>query len=367
MTSGWNIAFAFPPHQLPWWLVAGVGALVVLTLALRRLERRRRARIECFVEAGLAPRLLRGFDERVRRPLMWLSLTGFAALLVALAQPRWGQAWQEVYAQSHDLVICLDTSESMRAPNPLPSRMERAKQKIVTLLDRAPGDRFALVAFSGAAQLQAPLTKDQGYLRAVLKAVDTDTISIEGTDIAAAIEAAVKLFRDEDARTGAVRSDTRAILLISDGEAVSGDAVVAAEDASKYCRVFVIGVGDPNGAEVRLPDWMARYVQGGPEKTVHLSRLDEDALTRIALAGNGAYIRSTPDNSDIDQIHGLINQLSARRAGSDVRLHLINRYQWALAVALACFAAEGLWLVLLPWVRWWRERRGAAVREGGLE
>jgi Ca-activated chloride channel family protein len=365
MFADWNIGFIFPLHQLPWWLAAGGAFLALLGFVLRRYERLRRGRVARFVESGLASRLLRGFDERVRRPLFWFALLGFAALLLALAQPRWGQAWQEVYEQSHDVIVCLDTSESMRAPNPLPSRMERAKQKIVSLVERAPGDRFALVAFSGAAQLQSPFTADHGYFGTVLRAIDTDTISIEGTDIAAAIETAVKLFRDEDQKSGTFRPDTRAILLISDGEAVSGDAVAVAEEASKYCRVYVIGVGDPNGAEIRLPDWMARYMQGVSGSEVHLSRLDEESLMQVALAGNGAYIRSTPDNSDIEQIHDMINQLSTRHVGSDIRLHLINRYQWPLAFATACFAAEGLWLALLPWVRWWRSRRSALTVQGG--
>ena len=80
-------------------------------------------------------------------------------------------------------------------------------------------------------------------------------------------------------------------------------------------------------------------------------------LQKIAIVGGGGYIRSTPDNSDIHMIYDLIEQLSTRFVSSDIRLQLVNRYQWPLAVAIFCFAAEGLWLVLLPHVEKRRSRK----------
>ena len=263
---------------------------------------------------------------------------------------------------SRDIMICLDTSESMLAKNPLPNRLERSKQKILALIDRAPGDRYGLVAFSGGAELQCPLTHDQGYFRAVLNAVDTDTISYEGTDIAAALHEATEVFKEDAEQTGDYNKDARAILLISDGEQVAGDAVEAAEEAARYARVYVIGVGDPNGAEIRIPDLVRRTTRGGGEAT-HLSKLDEDTLIKVAQFGQGGYIRTTPDNRDIEEIHGHIEKLAARSADSDIRFHLVNRYQWPLALAILCFAAEGLWVAVLPKFRYWG-RRFRSPREG---
>ena len=357
-----NIEFAFPLRQLHWWLGLAIAALALIVMGLRVFEQRRRRRLERFVDAELTPRLLLGYDPTVRRPLFWLTVLGFACIALTFAQPHWGQVWQEVHGQSHDIIVCLDTSESMNAANPLPTRLERAKQKILSILDRTPGDRFALVAFAGAAALESPLTHDQGYYKSVLSAVDTDTISMEGTNIAAAIREAVKTFREESEKTGFVDTNTRAILLISDGEQVSGDAVKEAEKAAEYARVFVIGVGDPNGAEVRLPDWMkGASINRSPNQS-HLSKLDEETLSKIAIAGKGGYIRSTPDNSDIDQVYNYVQKLSTYAASSDVRLRLMNRYQWPLALAVACFAGEGLWIALMPGLRARRIRKANAAR-----
>ena len=352
-----KVGFAFPLRQLHWWLGLAIVVLAVIVVVLRALEKRRQGRLTRFVQAELAPRLLAGYDASIRRPLFWLTVLGFASLALTFAQPHWGQAWQKVSQQSHDIIVCLDTSESMRAANPLPSRLERAKQKILSLLERAPGDRFALVAFSGGAALQCPLTHDHGYFKAVLKAVDTDTISLEGTDIAEAIEEAVKVFRDESEESGIIEKDTRAILLISDGEQVSGDAVSQAEDASDFARVYVIGVGDPHGAEIKRPELMGRRGGGQGVAATHHSRLDEETLSKVAIAGDGGYVRSMPDNSDIGQIRDHIEQLAAYSASSELRLRLVNRYQWPLALAVFLFAAEGLWLVIMPYVRAWRLRK----------
>ncbi len=368
-----ELGFAFEWRHLPWWAALAVAAIGLVYLALRLLEKRRHARVQRVVDAKLAPRLLPGYDARIRRPLTWLTMFGCVCLVLTFAQPHWGQSWQEVRRASRDIVVLLDTSESMRAANPLPDRMERAKQKIMALLDRAPGDRFALIAFSGSAALQSPLTLDHGYFKSVLNTIDTDTISEEGTDIATAIDAAVELFKKEDESTGRSGKASRAMLLISDGEQgdeIPGDPVEAAEAASDYGRVFVIGVGDPDGTEVKLPDWMGRYSTVMDGDKPHLSMLDEDLLSRIAIAGNGAYTRSRIDSWDIEQLFQRFEVLSARDMESDVRLRLVNRYQWPLALAILAFAGEGLWLVLMPWFRLWRLRRAGQAqlaKEAGQE
>lgn len=356
-----KVAFVFPLRELHWWLGLTAMALAVIVLVLRSLERRRRERLESFVEAKLAPRLLPGYDAAVRRPLFWLVIVGFAALAATFAQPRWGEAWQQIRKQTHDVIICLDTSESMRAINPLPTRIERARMKIGSLLERAPGDRFGLIAFAGAAVLQCPLTLDHGYFKAVLNAVNTDTLSAEGTDIAAALREAVKVFQDEAEQSGVWDKNTRAILLISDGEQVSGDAIKEAEEAADYARIYVIGVGDPNGAEITLPDVIARQASGRRVPQTHLSKLDEETLSKIAIAGKGGYIRSAPDNSDIEQIYNHILELTTREVAGDLRFRLVNRYKWPLTLAVGCFAGEGLWLAVLPWTRRRRVRKEAAL------
>jgi len=349
-----NIQIAFPDQQAPFYIAGGVAALVLLGLLLWRLERRRGSRLFAFVEAALAPRLLLGYDARLRRPLLWLVVAGAALLLLALAQPRFGDALVEVEQRRRDILVLLDTSESMNAQDLGAPRLQRAKLKIESLLERAPADRFGLIAFSGGAQLKCPLTPDHRYFRTVLDAVNTDTLSQEGTDIAAALREARQLFEDERGREGAAQRGERAVLLVSDGEQVSGDALEAAQAVRDYAPVFVLGIGHPDGAEVRYPEWMRQYVRVPDDKLTHISRLDEDKLSRVALATGGAYVRVEPNNDDVSHLVGEFDNLAARAYASELRYRQLNRYQWPLALAIVLFMAEGLWLTVLPH---WRKRR----------
>ena len=358
-----DVTFSFSSAGLYVWAGLTIGGLIALVYALRLFESNRHQRLSRFVSAGLAPRLLPGYDSRLRRPLFWCTVLGFALLGLALAQPHWGREWREVQKFSRDVVVCLDVSPSMLAENPLPNRLERARQKIVELADRMPGDRFALVAFAGAAQTQCPLTLDHGYFKAVLRACDTDSISARGTNIADAIDTAMKTFREEEIRTGEYGREHRAILIVSDGEQVSGDVLKVAESASETATIYVMGVGDPNGAEVELPRNFSRAMEPGSQP-VHLSKLDEDTLIKVATYGSGRYVRLQPDSWDIEQLSQHMGQQAARFIEGDVRSQLVNRYQWPLFAAIAFFMAEGIWLAIMPHIRARREAK-QKVRDAG--
>jgi Ca-activated chloride channel family protein len=306
---------------------------------------------------------------------VWLPVAGFTLLGVSFLQPRWGESWEEVRRQSRDIIVCVDTSESMNAKEgPLPPRIKRARQKIASLMERMPADRFALVAFSGAASLQCPLTVDHNYVNAVLEGIDTDVISLEGTNITAALEEAAEVFQDDSEAGAAESAQRRGIVLITDGEQV-GPAYGASADndrealqdaaatAAKLAELVVVGVGDPQGVEVTIPDYLSRHSRASAVPEAHVSRLDEQTLTDIAAAEGRRYIRMAPDESDVDMIQSRLEGLKGERSGSQTRAQLVNRYQWPLAAAIACFAAESVWLAALPRLRRWRERRSA--REGG--
>lgn len=359
------MGFGFPADQLSFWLVGGALAIFALAAALRHLENRRARRLDAFVRSDLASRLLVGYDEAMRRPMTWFVVSGFFLLILALAQPHWGRSWQQVRQHSRDILICLDTSESMNGQDILPSRLERAKQKVDALLDAAPGDRFGLVAFAGGAALQCPLTLDHGYFKAVLAAIDTDSISMEGTNIAAALQEAANAFQDDE-RGAKAKPDARIVLLISDGEEVEGRALDFAAQHEHNMRLYVMGVGDPAGAEIRRPSWMGRYVPVSEMAEAHVSRLDEQNLMALALAGGGRYVRSTPDDYDLSQLLEHLENVAGREREGERRFRLVNRYQWPLALATLCFAAEGLWIVAMPWIRRRRaERRVAAEGTSG--
>lgn len=353
--------FAFPITQLPLWLGVAAICLALVFMALHYLESRREKRLHEFVDTTLAPRLAPAFDMGARRPLFWLTLAGVLFLMAAMAQPRWGRHWQPVTRTSRDILVVLDVSLSMLAENPPPSRLERARQKIQSLLEKCPADRFGLIVFAGKSAVMCPLTLDHGYFRMILDAVGPDTLSVEGTDISAALAEALDVFEEDDRRFPDQERDNRAVILISDGEQTAGDAISTAERIASYARIYAIGIGDPQGTVITFPAWMRQYVRMPDHKLTHVSKLDEETLSQVALRGGGAYVRLTPDNADVNFIHQELEEIRGQLTSDTMRFRLVNRYRWPLAAAWLCFLAEGLWLSLLPWLRRRRLRAQEAV------
>ncbi|MBI3117588.1 MAG: hypothetical protein HYZ00_02815, partial [Candidatus Hydrogenedentes bacterium] len=174
-----------------------------------------------------------------------------------------------------------------------------------------------------------------------------------------ALKETLAAFEEEEAAGGDDEGRlARAVLLVSDGEQVMGDTLGAAEELAGEAVLYVMGIGDPEGAEVTYPEWMLQYRRIQRPNEPHLSKLDEKTLSKIALKSpEGVYVRSTPDNSDVNHLHQEMETLRSHAVSGELRLHLVNRYRWPLTGAVVCFAAEGLWIVAMPNLRRWRLRR----------
>ena len=102
---------------------------------------------------------------------------------------------------------------------------------------RAAGDRVGLIAFAGKAFLQAPLTIDYDAAVDSINELDTKIIPEGGTNISAAIALATRTF-------GKSATGNRALIIFTDGEELSGDAVQAAKAAADAgVRIFTVGSG----------------------------------------------------------------------------------------------------------------------------
>src|SRR5262245_44125265 len=230
-----------------------------------------------------------------------------------------------------------------------PSRLERVKLAIQDLVDELQGDRVGLIAFAGRAFLQAPLTIDYDAVIEAINDLDTKTIPEGGTNISSAITLATQSF-------GKSATGNRALIIFTDGEELSGDAVkVAKEAADAGVRIFTVGVGTPEGSLIPITseNGETAFVKDSAGQ-VHKSKLDDKRLHEIAQATGGFYIHleSGPRTMKQVQTEGLAKMQAAEM---DVRLSRrpIERYEWPLAAALIVLALS----ILIP------ERR--RIRETG--
>jgi len=168
----------------------------------------------------------------------------------------------------------------MLAQDVHPNRLGRAKADIRDLIADLRGDRAAILAFRQTAALLCPLTTDTAFLLQTVENLSPDRAPAGPTDLAAAIHASLDALDP-------VQDEFNAILLISDGEELTGSSLAAAQLAAKRnIPIFTVGIGDPAGAPI--PDGSGGFLQHKGE-TVR-SALDENSLRAIASASGGKYI-----------------------------------------------------------------------------
>ena len=167
-----------------------------------------------------------------------LLCAGLALGIVALARPQWGRMDEQVFDQSREIIIAMDLSRSMTSPDVKPSRLERSKLLVQSLLDGLRGERVGLIVFSGTAFLQSPVSSDYEILREFLPALGPDYLPEGGTNYRQLIETAADAF-------GSGSAADRYLIILSDGEATDDDwkGQVASALAKKGVRVIGLGVG----------------------------------------------------------------------------------------------------------------------------
>jgi Ca-activated chloride channel family protein len=263
--------------------------------------------------------------------------TGILSLLLALAQPRWGTKMEKRQHQGLSILFALDTSKSMLAEDVRPNRLQLAKLSVLEILDHLRGNQVGLIAFSGGAFLQCPLTRDYGAFRLSLDALDTQVIPRGGTDIAAAIRVAQQAF---DTGKG-----FKYLVLLTDGEDLGAEGVKQAKiAANEGLVVFTVGIGSVKGDKipVRHPDGHIEYVKDASGQYV-TTRLDEETLAEIAQSTKGSYVPLGNAGEGLRHIYETTLRELPRESFESVEQKPIERYRWFATVALLAFVAE--WMI----------------------
>ena len=316
----------------------GLLAIPILIALFVRAEQRAAKRLGEFVSPRLLPQLA-GTVNRFRRALRFgFLLVGLALAIASLAQPRWGYTFEDVKRKGLDLLIAVDTSRSMLSNDVQPNRLERVKLAAQDLINELQGDRVGLVAFAGRAFVQAPLTIDYDAAIESINDLDTKTIPEGGTNISEAITLAVSTF-------GKSAIGNRALIVFTDGEELSGDAVKAAKAAADAgVRIFTVGVGTLQGSLIPITgeDGGIAFVKD-PSGQVVKSKLDEKRLREVAQATSGSYLHLENEPRTMRQLYsdGLA-KMQAAEINARLSRRPIERYEWPLGAALVALSMSML-------------------------
>ncbi|TVQ23932.1 MAG: VWA domain-containing protein [Spirochaetaceae bacterium] len=260
--------------------------------------------------------------------------------ILAMAGISWGQVSVEEDRSGLDVVVSIDVSRSMLAADIEPSRLDRAAALVRTVVRDLPLARFAVTVFKGSATTLMPLTSDPFAVEIALEGLTPALVSTPGTNIEVGLAHALNRFPSAS-------SAHRAVILVSDGEALAGDARGPAARAKDLgIPVFTVLTGTAEGAVIPAPDGSPLTDEAGRPR---VSRADPAMLESIALATGGrAFLLTDPDA--VPDLIREIGRFVDLRQREGFRLVPHRRYRLFLGVALAALAVS----LILRIVRWQR-------------
>ena len=333
----------FPHVASPWWLV-----LLLLLPALVWAHHRRSspgALTYSRLPAGIAG--YRGHGAwRLHLPF-YARLLALSCLVLALARPQLGYAWEESLTEGIDIQIVLDISGSMGAEDFKPkNRLTVAKQVVKDFVAGRSGDRIGMVVFSGAAMTRSPLTTDREMLDLLIDSVELNTLP-DGTAIGVALASAAARLKDSAAKT-------QVLVLVTDG--VNNTGAIDPISAAALCKglgikVYTVGVG--SGGRVTVPLTAQDPVTGRTVIRRYLMNVpvDEPLMRQIAQRTGGTFYKAT-DRESLQRIFREIDRLEK----TPLQVKRYVRYReifpplvWAgLGLLLLPFAAAGLKVTAEP-------------------
>lgn len=270
-------------------------------------------------------------EASAHRPVFkfWVLWIALGLSIVMLARPQFGTRLEKVKQSGIETIIALDISNSMLAEDVVPSRLEKAKSLISRLVSNFNDDKVGLIVFAGDAFTQLPITSDYISAKMFLESITPSLISSQGTNIGEAIRLAIKSFTPQE-KVG------RAIIVITDGENHEGGAVEAAKEAaSKGMKVFVLGIGSPDGSPIPLEG--SNDYRKDNQGNVIVTRLNEQMCREVAQAGNGVYIRVDNSSSAQSLLQKEIDKLTKRDLESTVYSNYNEQFPalaWIIIVLL---------------------------------
>lgn len=298
----------------------------------------RRKALETFARREVLSHLIQSVNSKIQKPRMFIFLAVLFLLIMALIQPKWGYRWKEIKRKGLDIVVALDLSKSMLAEDVKPNRLEGAKREIKSLINIMKGDRIAIVAFSGSAFVQCPLTLDYGTAKLFLDNLDVNSISLGGTNIGEAIKVSAGAFEGQEKKN-------RVLILITDGEGHDEGVMRAVEEAKKQgIVIFTIGIGKQEGAPIPFEDKDGRksFVKDG-EGNIVLSKLDTVLLQKIALLTGGKKGAIGAGSFPLEEIYQEeISKMEKKELQSERQKRFENRFQWPLFIAIILYVIEAV-------------------------
>ncbi|MBO7119964.1 MAG: VWA domain-containing protein [Bacteroidaceae bacterium] len=297
---------------------------------------KKKRQVKSFGDPELTRQLFLGVSRWRPEVKFWLTMLALASFIVALARPQFGTRLDTRERTGIEAIIALDVSNSMLAEDVKPNRLEKAKMMVSNMVDGMRDDKIGLIVFAGQAFVQLPITSDYVSAKMFLETISPSMMSVQGTDIAEAINLSMRSFTQQE-------DVSRAIFVITDGEDNEARGVEAAKQAAaKGVRVYVLGIGNPGGAPIPIPG-TGQYIIDDEGNTV-ISKLSEEMCREIATAGNGSYIYVDNSSSAQKKLSEQVDRLAKAKMESQIYSEYDEQFQGFILIGLLLLLLDVLLL-----------------------
>ncbi len=323
-----------------WWWLAVLWPILLLGVLWTSTRRRSAHTAIRFPSVARLRNLAPAPTIILRRVVLASRVLVLILLTLAMARPQVGRTQRQVSTEGIDIMLVVDTSESMRGRDLDPersvhkrrNRLEVVKAVVNGFVAKRPLDQIGMVIFGSEAYIQCPLTLDHGILSTFLDQVQ---IGIAGpaTAIGDALGTAVKRLQKSKVKS-------KVIVLLTDGTQTAGmlSATQAAEAAKAFgIKVYSVGAGTSGEVPVVVQTMF------GPRVEMHEFPLDEQGLRKVARITGGKYFRA--ENADtLAAVYDEIDRLEKTEITSKTYTEYDERFSWFVWPALGLLLLEILLL-----------------------
>ncbi len=223
----------------------------------------------------------------------WLMAILFAVIILALSGPSFRQKPVPVFETESAQVILMDLSLSMDATDLRPSRLERAKFKLLDLLNQTKEGTIALVVYAGDAFVVSPLTSDANTIASMVPTLSTGIMPVLGSRPDLGIAKAVELLKN-------ARQSQGQIIWLTDGvEDFHVSTIVDKVKGSGY-QLSILAIGSKEGAPIPLPN--GNGFLKDESGAIVVPKLESKALIQIANQLEAGFVKLSADPSDLEYL-----------------------------------------------------------------
>ncbi len=329
--------FQFENPDMLWFLFIIPAFLLFVLWNLQNKNKR----LQKFADASLIQKLSQEKSTFITALSMLFIRMSIFCFVLALANPQFGKGERIHKSEGVDIIIALDISNSMLASDKAGqiNRLKKSKLDIERLIGKLGGDRLGLIVFAGAPVVQLPVTEDLAASKFFLSGINTNMISLQGTDIGSAISLALVSFPKEDKRQ-------KVLIIITDGEDHEPDAVLSALEAQRNkITVHTIGYGSEKGAPIPVyENEKYKGLKRDQEGNTIITRLNSKLLKEIAQAGGGIYVAANETASPLEIIRKEIRKMQQTEIATAKFPEYEDRFQIFVGMAILFLILE----MLLP-------------------